>query len=111
MEENQVAAPVAAPVASQVGVKELKELLQGIGAFGAVMAEVLKDGAQVSDVAVVVGKLIADPVLMDKIKAAVNGASLVGTEAKDLNFAEGVELAQCLYEQVVLILNAAKKQA
>jgi hypothetical protein len=76
----------------KVGIKETKEAIVGILELSLILAEVLKDGAQLSDITKFFTILREHPEFKAKLEAAVQGASLIPAECKDIHLKEGIEL-------------------
>lgn len=93
----------------KIGIKESKELLDGLNEIAIEIIQISKDGLQVSDAAQVVEDLIKKPEFKAKLQAAVEGVSKVPAEIKDLDLSEGFELAQFEYEGVKKIMEELKK--
>ena len=75
------------------GVKELKEVIEGVGVIVALVKEVMADGkVDFTDIAVVAKFQDKLPILL----AAVDKANEVGAEVKDISIAEAVELLSLL---------------
>jgi len=87
-------------------IKNTKEILVAANEIGLVVAQALKDGAQMSDVMVVVGKIMGD--LQGKVGAAISGASEVPAEIKDISVNEVVELVALQLEYVPKFVNVLK---
>jgi len=87
-------------------IKNTKEILVAANEIGLVVAQALKDGAQMSDAMVVVGKIMGD--LQGKVGAAISGASEVPAEIKDISVNEVVELVALQLEYVPKFVNVLK---
>jgi len=87
-------------------IKNTKEILVAANEIGLVVAQALKDGAQMSDVMVVVGKIMGD--LQGKVGAAISGASEAPAEIKDISVNEVVELVALQLEYVPKFVNVLK---
>jgi hypothetical protein len=85
-------------MAGQYGVKETKEMLIGLVALGAVVADLLKDGPQIQDAISLGTKLMSDEGFKAKLAAAVEGAGQVPAEIKELDLADFLDLAKSLPE-------------
>lgn len=92
----------------KVGVKETQELALGAIALGFYVAKLMKDGFQVSDVASFIDKLKADPEFAAKLEAAYKGIEHVPGEVKDIDLAEGLQLAMVVVPAVVAELGNLK---
>lgn len=93
------------------GIQQTKELLKGVLDLAKVVAEVLQDGAQVSDLVSGFAKLEGDPVKKAEVAAALAGITEVPSELKDISIAEGVELAMVIVQDLPALLAAFKKPA
>lgn len=79
------------------GIKEIKEVIEGLGLLYKVGKEVMADGkVDFSDVTVIMKFQGQLPVLM----GAVQGLSDVGAEAKDISGEEAIELLGLLFAKV-----------
>lgn len=76
-----------------IGIKETKEAIDGFMQMSMVMALILKDGAQLSDIGQVFEKITSDAILRQKMQAALEGIGKVPGEITDISVAEGMELA------------------
>lgn len=95
----------------QHGVKETKELLSGLFALVKVLGIELKNGFQVSDLIAAFNAIQADPVKKAAIEAALKDIKEVPEEVKDVNLAEGIELAMHVISEVPALIEAFKKDA
>jgi hypothetical protein len=93
----------------KVGIKETKEVLDGLNSVAEEIISVAKDGLQVKDAVQVVEDLIMKPEFKAKLVAAVDGINQIPAEIKDLDLAEGVQLVQFEYDGVKRIIEALKK--
>jgi len=93
----------------KVGIKETKELLDGLNTIAEEIISVAKDGIQVQDAVQIVEDLILKPEFKAKLVSAVQNVKDIPAEIKDLDLAEGVELVQFEYEGVKRIIEALKK--
>lgn len=91
------------------GIKETKELLVALLAITKVSAEVLKDGAQLSDLIDGFSKLNGDPVKKKAIEDALAGIQEVPAEIKDIDLGEGVDLVVLLAKELPGLIEAFKK--
>lgn len=91
------------------GIKETKEALHGILALSVVLAGVLKDGAQLSDLSKLFDKMQNDEELKTKLEAAWKDVVLVQQEASDIDLSEGVELLMEAVPYVPKLIEAMKK--
>ena len=79
------------------GIKEIKELIEGLGLLYKVGKEVAADGkVDFTDVAVLAKFQDQLPVLL----AAAEGVALLGEEVKDISGPEAIELLSLLYAKV-----------
>jgi len=79
------------------GIKELKEVIDGVGVIVALAKEVMADGkVDFTDIAVVAKFQEKLPILL----AAVDKANEVGAEVKDISLAEAIEILSLLAEKV-----------
>lgn len=92
------------------GVKESKELLIGVNELSLVLMKHLKDGFQAGkDAAAILGELVANEEVKNKLVEAVQGVDKVPAEIKDLSLEEGVELGMVQVGYVSKIVDALKK--
>ena len=82
--------------AQKVGNEELKEALVSLLEISLVVAELLKDGAQLSDLGILWQKFFQDPKFKEKIELGFEGMKKVPAEVKDLDLAESMELVMLL---------------
>ena len=87
-------------MADSVGIKESKEAITGMMEVSLVIADVLKDGAQLGDLASVVSRFSIDKELKDEMGVALDNISKVPHEMSDLNLQESLELAMLLISYV-----------
>lgn len=92
-----------------VGVKEIKEAMVGVNELAIFLAERLKDGVGVDDAMAIYSKLASDEAFKAKMVAAYEGIALVPAEAKDIDLAEGLELAMLQVQYVPALIAAFKK--
>lgn len=93
----------------KLGIKETKEVLDGLTDIGAFIIEKAKDGIQPQDGVDLVTKIILDPEFKIKMDAMVSGIQHVPAEIKDLDISEGVELIKESHEGYKQIMEALKK--
>lgn len=89
---------------NKVNVQQLKEVLDFVGYVAEKSVLALKDGVQVTDLAIV-----ADLELFNKAKLALDGINQLGAEAKDLDLIEAKELIVMAIDIVAKVVVAAKK--
>ncbi len=92
-------------------IKETKEFLVGLNELALALIPILKDGVQITDAVVLFEKMKSDAVFAEKLMAAYEGMSAMGTEIGDVSMAEGIELVMIQAQYVPKILAAAKTQA
>lgn len=78
------------------GIQESKEALIGMMEVSLVLAHVLKDGAQLGDIAAVWARIASDKDLREKMKKALDDIGQVPSEIADLDLQEGLDLAMLL---------------
>ena len=88
------------------GIAETKEMLVGIMELSLLMAEVFKDGIQLSDFFTIMMKLQSDP----RFVAAFEGIKEVHAEAKDFDLKESIELLTLVGEYVPKLVDAMAKK-
>lgn len=90
--------------------KETKELVVGLLKVAVLLADVLKDGAQVQDVAAVIAKIQGDEVLKAALLAAYNDIELVKEEMKDIDAVKGLEVAMAALPEIAALIKAVAKK-
>lgn len=85
-----------------IGIKETKEAVGGALALAGIIASHLKDGAQWSDVASIVGQALSD----EDIKAALENAGKIPSEVGDLKGEEWGELIAAAMPGVIALIEA-----
>lgn len=93
----------------KAGIKETKEVLDGLSDLGAFIIEKAKDGLQAQDGIDIVSKIMLDPGFKAKMDSMVSGIQNVPNEIKDLDISEGFELIKEGYEGYKQIIEALKK--
>ena len=88
----------------EIGIKQTRELLEGVLELGVILAEALKDGAQLEDVTLILTTLLNN----EKVKLALRDVSSIGGELKDISVEEGIELSMVAITYVPKILSALK---
>lgn len=76
-----------------IGIQETKEVLVAGNEIGLFVVSRLKDGVGVDDALAAYQKLTQDAAFKKIVMDAHDGLSAVGGEVKDLDIAEGLELA------------------
>jgi len=94
----------------KLGVKETKELLEGVLELSLVLISVFKDGVQLQDAMELWDKLGKDPLVKAKFQSAFEGYKSIAVEMKDLDAYEGVELASCLLAFLPRLLESLKEK-
>lgn len=89
--------------------KETKELVVGLLALSAMLAEVFKDGVQVADIGAVLAKVQANPELSAKLVAAYQDIELVKAETKEVSAAEVFEIVAAALPELQNLIAAVKK--
>lgn len=95
----------------KLGIKETKEVVVAANELGAFLVERLKDGVGADDAMAVIAKLQTDEAFKAKMQAAFDNVKAVPAEVKDVDLAEGMELAMVQLSYLPKILAAAKKDA
>jgi hypothetical protein len=91
-------------------IKETKEALVGLNEVSLLLAKHLKDGLQLSqDISAVVGELLANPELKDKLAEAAKGIQQVPAELSNLSMSEGVQLVMVQVDYLPKLIEAFKK--
>lgn len=81
-------------------VKESKESLVALVVLGKAVAELAKDGLDLSDGLALGSKFIADEKFRSAIVEGVKGLEKVGPELKDIAASEALELLGAIYEEL-----------
>jgi hypothetical protein len=92
-----------------VGIQDTKEVLIASNELTLVVIKHVKDGVSVADVPAIVSELIASDSFKLALVDAVKGVTNVPAEIKDIDFAEGMELAKVQLGYVPKLLEALKK--
>jgi hypothetical protein len=98
-------------VVAPKGIKEVKELVKGLFELSKVSAAELVDGFQAQDIINGYVKISADPVKKAALEEALKGIQEIPAEMKDISFAEGLELAIFVMQEMPSLLEAFKKKA
>jgi hypothetical protein len=91
-----------------MAMKETEELLKGLFDILKVSAELLKDGAQVSDLVAGYQKLEGDPVKAAELKAALDNVSAVPGEVGGMKWTDGADLIVFVVKELPELLAAFK---
>ena len=91
-----------------LGIKELKEALIGVNELSILIASRMKDGAGLDDAMAIWEKLKNDEDFKNKMVAAYEGIGMVPAELKQIDLAEGIELAMLQAGYVPKIIAAIK---
>lgn len=89
-------------------IKESKELLVACNEIAIVLIKQLKDGFQPADASELLSKIMLDEELKSKLLEAYLGMSKIKDELKDVQLAEGIELAMLQVQYVPKIIEAMK---
>jgi hypothetical protein len=81
-------------------VKESKEALVALVVLGKAVAELAKDGLDLSDGLALGSKFIADEKFRAAVVEGIKGIDKVGPELKDLAASEALELLGAIYEEL-----------
>lgn len=81
-------------------VKESKEAVVALIGLGKVVAELAKDGLDISDAMALGSKLIADSAFRAKLLAGVQGLEKIPAELKDIAASEAIELIEAIVDEV-----------
>jgi hypothetical protein len=79
-------------------VKETKEALIALVVLGKAIAELAKDGLDLSDAMALGSKLVSDDKFRTTLVDGASGLDKLGPELKDLAASEALELLGALYE-------------
>lgn len=85
---------------SKHGIKETKEMLEGIHEITLFLITIFKDGVDFSDFGAIWDKITDDADFRAKVEAAYEGYKKIPEELKDLELDEGLELAM---DQIKLV--------
>jgi hypothetical protein len=97
-------------MAEKIGIRESREAIIGMMELSLVMADVLKDGAQLSDLGVVFAKFSTDKNFKEKMRIALDKIGEVPKELGDLDLSEGMELAMLLIPYVPRFVDTFRKK-
>ncbi len=89
------------------GIKETRELIMallGPKGLAVLLTKTFKDGFQVSDLVTIMTTLSLDPTFRD----AIEGIQKLPEEVKDIDLAEGIELAEIALKAIPAIIQEAK---
>ncbi len=92
------------------GIKETKELVDGLLELSLCLIGVFKDGAQLQDAMELWNKIGKDEILKVKFQNAFDGYKKIPAEVKDMDAFEGVELASVLLAFVPRLLGELKSK-
>jgi hypothetical protein len=81
-------------------IKESKEALVALVVLGKAVAELAKDGLDLSDGLALGSKFIADEKFRAAVVEGIKGIDKVGPELKDLAASEALELLGAIYEEL-----------
>lgn len=96
-------------MAEKVGIKETKEALVAVLSLSAVMAEKLKDGAQLSDAVEVWAKFQSDEAFKSQLIIAWENAKAIPGECQDIDMSEALEILMVAIPGVKKILEGLAK--
>ena len=88
------------------GIKETKEMIEGLMELSLLMAEQFKDGIDATDFFAIMMKVQGD----ERYKKAFEGMKEIPIEAKDIDMQEGMELAMMVMKYVPKFIDAMKKK-
>lgn len=89
---------------TKVDIEQLKELLEFVGYVAEKSISALKDGAQITDLAI-----LADLELFSKAKLAIDGINQIGTEVAHLDLNAAKDVIVLAVDIVSKCVAAAKK--
>ena len=89
--------------------QDIKDVLVGLLAISALLAEEFKDGVQASDIADIIVKIQGNEELKQKIILAYNEIDKVPSDLKSLTLAEGLEIVAFAIPEIVKLVGAIKK--
>lgn len=89
--------------------KNTKEAVVGFIAIAALMAEVFKDGVQLTDAMTVWTKIQGSPELLAKIMAAYQEIEQVPSEVKEVSAEEVLEIVAASLPEIKNLILALKK--
>jgi hypothetical protein len=81
-------------------IKESKEALVALVVLGKAVAELAKDGLDLSDGLALGSKFIADEKFRAAVVEGIKGIDKVGPELKDIAASEALELLGAIYEEL-----------
>jgi hypothetical protein len=77
-------------------IKETKEAIAAVMAVGGFVCKRLSDGADLSDLAALAGKLFSDAEFRAVLEAGATGYDKIPSELKELDFKESIELIDAI---------------
>lgn len=83
-----------------VGIQETKEAVVASIKLGKFIAAQAKDGLDLKDAGALAAKIAGDAEFRGALLAGFEGASKIPAEVKDLDFSEGILLAQAVVEEL-----------
>ena len=95
---------------AEKGIVQTKEALIGIMEISVILAEILKDGAQTSDLITFWQKFQEDVVVKKRLMMAFSDIANVPQEVSDLDVAEVIELVSAMLPYVTKLVTALRKK-
>lgn len=93
----------------KIGIQETEEAIEAIMDITIVIATLLKDGYQMSDITAFIAKLYGDKDLKDSIEKGFRGVSAIPKEMSDLDVSEMVRISTKVLAYIPNILSAIRK--
>lgn len=90
------------------GIKETKEVVTAGVQVLALLYTLAKDGLSLSDAMAIGQAFVIDGPLKTALKAGFDGIDQVPAEIADISLAEGLELGQVLFSDVIPIISGLK---
>lgn len=85
-------------MSGNIGVNETREAIDGIMEVALVLAEILKDGVQLSDVGAIFSAFSDEGPTKDRLQKALDNIGAIPAEMKDLDLNEGLALGMSLMQ-------------
>lgn len=85
---------------AEKGIKEIKEVLEGVFALYDFMKKEAEDGLDWTDAGSLIVKIVDDEEFRTKLVDAFQGYEELGGEISDLSFKEGIELVELVLDKL-----------
>lgn len=92
------------------GIKETSEVLVALNELTVVLAKLLKDGVQMTDLNELISLIVLNPEFRSRMQLAFENAKACTEEIKDLSIVEGLALVKIQMEYVPKVIEAFSKK-